>query len=202
MAFLLIFIKKYDIISYKRNERKEKMLPRIKISLERWRFNKDYGLWVSNKGHVLDQYKQEVHVKVDKKGYLIVWSELATKLVKVHRLVLITWRPLDGMENLTVEHRDHNKRNNAINNLIWMTEEENIARGNEDYTVKKPKSTKRICANGVTMTVEEAVTFIYNTASFDKNWSKENVRSKINAVLNSDKQKKSAFGVTFTEVKS
>jgi hypothetical protein len=50
----------------------------------------------------------------------------ATKFV--HRLVLMVFAPIEGMENLTVDHIDNNPENNHISNLRWMTVEENLLR--------------------------------------------------------------------------
>jgi hypothetical protein len=46
----------------------------------------------------------------------------------VHRLVLMVFAPVKGMENLTVDHIDNNPENNHISNLRWMTAEENLSR--------------------------------------------------------------------------
>lgn len=45
-----------------------------------------------------------------------------------HRLVLMAFSPIKGMENLTVDHIDGNPANNNLSNLRWMTAEENLAR--------------------------------------------------------------------------
>ena len=50
----------------------------------------------------------------------------ATKFV--HRLVLMAFSPIEGMENLTVDHIDGNPANNTLSNLRWMTAKENLAR--------------------------------------------------------------------------
>ena len=46
---------------------------------------------------------------------------------------MLTWRPIPGAEDLTVDHLDHNKRNNALTNLEWVTREENLRRADEDH---------------------------------------------------------------------
>jgi hypothetical protein len=46
---------------------------------------------------------------------------------------MLTWRPTANAENLTIDHLDHNKRNNALTNLEWVTREENVRRAEADY---------------------------------------------------------------------
>jgi hypothetical protein len=55
----------------------------------------------------------------------------------VHRVVMLTWRPTANAEHLTVDHLDHNKRNNAIDNLEWVTLEENQRRAEADHIIVK-----------------------------------------------------------------
>lgn len=44
---------------------------------------------------------------------------------RAHRLVLMAFAPVEGMESLEVNHIDGNKRNNNLNNLEWCTPSEN-----------------------------------------------------------------------------
>lgn len=46
----------------------------------------------------------------------------------IHRLVLMAFSPVEGMENLTVDHIDEDITNNQLSNLRWMATEENLAR--------------------------------------------------------------------------
>lgn len=44
---------------------------------------------------------------------------------RVHRLVLMAFNPIEGMEELEVNHKDGNKKNNKLSNLEWVTASEN-----------------------------------------------------------------------------
>lgn len=47
------------------------------------------------------------------------------KTFRVHRLILMAFKPIEGMENLQVNHIDGNKKNNNLDNLEWCTASEN-----------------------------------------------------------------------------
>ena len=107
------------------------ILPKIFLGIERWKWNKEYRVYVSNMGHFKDEYKEDLPFKTTTSGYLNVKTRCGYKLA--HRLVMLTWRPIPGAEDLTVDHLDHNKRNNALTNLEWVTREENLRRAGEDH---------------------------------------------------------------------
>ena len=183
------------------------MLPTIKIFFERWKWNEAHEIWVSTEGRLRDRYKEPIEIMLNQNGYPIFFDEKKQSFKNVHRVVLETWRPRPDMRELTVEHKDQNKRNPALRNLMWLIEEENNRRGKlhrVNYQApKQPNSAdKRICANGVNMTIEEAVTFIYNSSNLNGQLSKIDVCTKVTEIINSNKEKKCAFGVTFTEVES
>ena len=108
------------------------ILPTFNFNIERWKWNKEYRVYVSNMGHFRDEYKAPIPVKINQNGYCVVKTYLSN-YVSAHRLVMITWCPTRDMENLTVDHLDHNKRNNAVTNLEWVSREENQQRAKEDY---------------------------------------------------------------------
>lgn len=72
----------------------------------------------------LGRYKKQI---LHRKGYLKVSFYVNGKDKKffVHRLVLMTFHPVEGMEKLQVNHIDGNKQNNYIDNLEWCTNSEN-----------------------------------------------------------------------------
>lgn len=179
------------------------MLPTLKIFFERWKWNAEHELWVSSEGRIKDRYKQEVQMFINQKGYARVYSERKRCGVAVHRLVLETWRPRIDSDTLTVEHCDSNKRNNSIRNLIWMTEEENLKRAHDKSIIDTKQSasnSKKIRANGVLMTIEDAATFIYAIPGTAGQFNKKQIEDKIKETLNSGKVKKQVFGVTLQEV--
>ena len=106
----------------------------IHFSIEKWKWNADFGIYVSNKGRFRNENKKDVPVVIDNKsGYCRVYcgGTVHTHLL-AHRVVLLTWRPTANAENLTVDHLDHNKRNNALDNLEWVSFEENQRRAKAD----------------------------------------------------------------------
>ena len=106
------------------------IFPTFNFNIERWKWNKEYRVYVSNMGHFRNEHKQFLKIMIDSKGYLRVKTQVGLK--SAHRLVLLTWRPIPDAENLTVDHLDHNKRNNAVSNLEWVSHAENQRRAIED----------------------------------------------------------------------
>ena len=108
------------------------ILPTLKFNVERWKYNKEFLVYVSNEGHFKDKYKRNLPLRTNKTGYLSVQTGSGFK--SVHRLVMLTWRPIPNAEDLTIDHLDHNKRNNALTNLEWVSQSENLRRAREDFS--------------------------------------------------------------------
>ena len=119
------------------------IFPKLHIELERWKWNEEYGFWVSNLGNFKDAQKRDVSVKTDS-GYLRLVNWEKNKSVYAHRLVMLTWRPIPHAKDMTVDHLDHNKRNNRLKNLEWVPGYENIARANVDTVVKTKEMEEEI----------------------------------------------------------
>lgn len=87
-------------------------------SLERERWN-GYK-WIINKERILKP-------GVIRNGYLQVSlsKDGKHKILKVHRLVLMTFAPIENMDKFDVNHRDENKKNNNLNNLEWCDKKYN-----------------------------------------------------------------------------
>lgn len=100
------------------------ILPRLHFTLERWRKNKEFGVWVSNQGSVrLMKDKSWLSPRVNTSGYLMVFTEKGS--IAVHRLVAYTWLGDRRNEKYTIDHINSNKRDNSVRNLRWVSEEVN-----------------------------------------------------------------------------
>ena len=117
------------------------ILPKFQFRIEKWKWNSDYRVYVSTLGNFKDEYKNLIPVKIDNNGYCAIKTNCGFK--KAHRLVMLTWKPIPDAENLTVDHLNHNKRDNSVNNLEWVTREENLNRAKNDLiTVEKIEKIK------------------------------------------------------------
>lgn len=126
------------------------ILPQFFIRVERWKWNKEYRVYVSNLGNFKNEHKQLLPVKINQKGYCLIKTECGLKLA--HRIVMLTWKPIPNAEELTVDHLNHNKRDNSIDNLEWVTAEENQNRAANDYIKEEqeefPNGKRKITLKG------------------------------------------------------
>ena len=84
--------------------------------------------WLYDNGDLWDVECQRMKTKIPhKKGYYkySFWINGKEKKIFIHRLVLMTFNPVDGMEKLQVNHIDGDKSNNNLSNLEWCTQSEN-----------------------------------------------------------------------------
>lgn len=88
-----------------------------------WREFKD-GYYVSNYGEVRHKLKNKTKLlnPYDSGGYKRV--DIHGKAYRVHRMVAECFIPkIDGKNH--INHRDHNRANNRVDNLEWCTQAEN-----------------------------------------------------------------------------
>lgn len=104
---------------------------------------------VSNHTGIIHKPERILSCRKDKKGYLRVYLDdnRKTKFISVHRLVAIAFIP-NELEKPQVNHIDGVKTNNNVENLEWVTNQENqlhaIRMGLNDhskYMSGKPKKT-------------------------------------------------------------
>ena len=109
------------------------ILPTLHLKIERWKFNKEYGVYVSTLGNFKDRHKRRLPIVIRSDGYCAVKVEGTYSYKSAHRLVMLTWCPIPNAEKMTVDHKNHNKRDNSLANLEWITRAENLRRAREDF---------------------------------------------------------------------
>lgn len=125
------------------------MFPTLKLNIERWKYNPTFELYVSNMGHIRNKSKADIAPKIMENGYMVVYVNGSINgYMLLHRVVMLTWKPTPEAEVLTVDHLDHNKRNNALSNLEWVTFEENQCRAKADYIPLKNFCLKKESGKG------------------------------------------------------
>lgn len=107
------------------------IFPKFNFKIEKWKWNEEYRVYVSSLGHFKDEHKRNIPVKISSKtGYCNIMTVCGYKVA--HRLVLLTFRPIPNAEDLTVDHLNHNKRDNSLTNLEWVSRVENQERAKID----------------------------------------------------------------------
>lgn len=94
------------------------------------------GLYAIEEDGSVYSYSSKKYMKtsIDKDGYITI--SLRNTLggyshFGIHRLLMITYFPIDNMEEMTVNHIDGNKFNNSFDNLEWVTASENTRLAHE-----------------------------------------------------------------------
>lgn len=181
------------------------MLFNLIINFEKYKWNKDYGVYVSNLGHFKDRYKRLLPVKINLGGYLVIKTEKG--YISAHRLVMYTWRPIPNAENMTVDHLNHNKRDNSLKNLEWIDRSENQRRACEDivnifenpFDIENISSKNNIKKYRIldkdkntlrkNLSLEETYNYLYNYSNSHLNNFKDrnNIIKKINSISKTKK---------------
>lgn len=176
------------------------MLFNLIINFEKYRWNKDYGVYVSNLGHFKDRYKRLLPIKINLSGYLTIKTEKG--YISAHRLVMYTWRPIPNAENMTVDHLNHNKRDNSLKNLEWIDRSGNQRRACEDtidifenpLDIENTSSKNNIKKYRIldknkntlrkNLSLEETYNYLYNYSNSHLNNFKDrnNIIKKINSI--------------------
>lgn len=144
------------------------IFPTIRINIERWKWNKTFEVYVSTMGRVKNRSKMIIPPKTTCHDYLCFYIPHIRKFISAHRLVMLTWQPRSDAEFLTVDHINHNKRDNSLYNLEWVTTEENLRRAANDYAAdacpdepklkKKKKKEKKKSYSGIVRIYEDGKT--------------------------------------------
>ena len=159
------------------------ILPKIIFKVEKWKYNKEYELFVSTQGNFKDKNKKNLPIKIGSSGYCMVDTPFGIK--QAHRIVMLTFKPIINTEDLTVDHLNRNKRDNSLNNLEWVTLEENLKRANKLNTLIDKYSGYYIANEKIFSSMEAAIDWVIitqcrNTKSIPH---RENIKRNINRAI-------------------
>lgn len=77
-------------------------------------------MYVSNLGNLKTASGKVIYPKVGEGGYMVI-SNCYGKWTGVLRLVMSTFKPISNEDTMTVDHLDHNKRNNKLSKMERRT---------------------------------------------------------------------------------
>lgn len=112
--------------------KKPKFLPELHLTIERWKYYQPLDCYISTEGRIKDK-EGNIQSVCSKNNYLYYRGKA------VHRMVMELYNPIAGWANLTVDHKNHNTRDNSLRNLAWCEAAENQAMAAKDYEENKPK---------------------------------------------------------------
>lgn len=170
--------------------------------MEQWKEIPNYPqYWISSYGRVWSEKTKKFLTQSpvsDKDKHLKVKLSKNGNSEKffVHRLVMLTFAPVENAKTLQVNHIDGNPLNNTLENLEWVTEEENHKhykekiipwrREKEEYNLgAKPKNIKVEFENGQInyyIGIEEACAHLQISKSTFLRWKEQGAPIKISYV--------------------
>lgn len=125
------------------------------------KYNLKFNYYITDDGRVWSERTQKyLSFQYDKNGYVKVQmrsTDNKSHRYSIHRLVLENFKPIEGMENLQVNHIDGNKTNNCLSNLEWTTCKENVRHAINNNL--------RAAVNGSAKLTPEQVIEIYRRAN-------------------------------------
>lgn len=146
---------------------------------------------ISNKGRFLRDNNSVGIGTLNNECYLVTSKN--NKQLKVHRLVLMAFNPIENHREMVVDHIDGNKSNNVLENLRWATVSDNSRYHYENNKVNIKYKTRSIIFKHIESGVEyefESITLAENNSGF--------TRSQIRNVIEGKKQNISDTRGTFT----
>ena len=121
------------------------------ISIPNIIFNQDYQ--ADEDGNIWSPYGglHKLSPSATKKGYfrIVLQTSKGRKTFQVHRLILMTFNPVENMENLEVNHINGNKSDNSLKNLEWCSGSFNV-RHSLETGLKKPARGESVGGNKLT----------------------------------------------------
>ena len=85
--------------------------------------NKNGSVWSAKRGTTVKAYTNMAGYK-----FVVLYIKGKRTQWALHRLLMVTFKPTERWDVLTVDHLDGNPANNDLDNLEWVTQAENSRR--------------------------------------------------------------------------
>jgi hypothetical protein len=95
-------------------------IPRIIVRKNRWGKITEF----THKGRILSSDNK---VSNGYRGLILSKGDAIQYSFKVHQLIVRTFNPLENETGYVINHKDGNKENNAVDNLEWITQSQNMS---------------------------------------------------------------------------
>jgi hypothetical protein len=167
------------------------------------------GLYqISNTGRVKSLRKEIIlkqHNTPNGYPYIILKVQGIQKNKMIHRLVALTFI-LNPKNKPEVNHKDGNKQNNHVENLEWVTRQENIEHAFTHELILKPGDERRRDFMGYISIYNQAGELVAQTTSFiaTAEWIWNNTKLKehcATAIGRACRNNKTAYGFKFKRTK-
>lgn len=143
---------------------KRTMWLRVNVEIERWKYYIPLDIYVSSKGRIKDK-EGNLQTVCAENNYLFY------KGTPIHRIVAQAFKPIPNYATMTVDHLNHNTRDNCVDNLEWVTREENTKRDQEDRiknsTATNSDSGEFVKLNGIKMDANTAKALLKSLKGLD-----------------------------------
>lgn len=127
-------------------------------------FDGKYEIDLAGNVYAMKAYQQyaagrTLKAHINKEGYahVVLYANQKTHMGFIHRLLMLTFKPIENAHTLEVNHMDGNRSNNSLDNLEWMTRSENMKHAHHVLKTWDHAQVRGEQVGGVKLTAEKVI---------------------------------------------